>query len=96
MAALRPASRWLADRVNCVGSTRRGSVASISESVHASIAFASFPRARATSAGETSPAALPKLLRTDDAMPATHSSGCAIIGTITSEYVLSPIGPVSP
>ena len=74
---------WLAVSFHCCESSSRGSEASSSGRVHGVLRPAVSARTRATSAGVTMPPLLPKLLRTYDAMPATHSS-VPPIGTITS------------
>ena len=60
-----------------------GSDASSSPAVHGPFFPAISARTRATSAGVTISPLLPKLVRTNDAMPAIHSSVLSI-GTITS------------
>ena len=87
---------WLAVtfHVSC-GRSATGSDASSSpwvQGVLQSIAA----RTRATSAGVTKEAELPKLIRRYDAAAATQSSRFEPMGTITSEYVRPSSGPVSP
>ena len=69
---------------HCCESSGRGSEASSSGSVHGVLRAAVSARTRATSAGVTMPPLLPKLVRTYDAIPATHSSVLPPIGTMTS------------
>src|SRR5438105_1086857 len=78
---------WLAVTFHDGSAARtRGSVASISATVHGALCDALAARTRATSAAVTKPAVFPKLLRMNEATPAIHSSLLVPIGTMTSVY----------
>src|SRR5262245_57604751 len=75
---------WLAVNFHRLrfGSGACGSEARNSSIVHGSVRGLIAARTRATSCFVTVPALLPKLLRTNDAMDAIHSSSLLSIGTI--------------
>ena len=77
---------WLAVAFQpACGTIWLGTDDSSSSTVQKSVRLLVFARTRATSAAVTNEAWLPKLLRTNDAIDAIHSSSLPFIGIITFE-----------
>ena len=77
---------WLAVAFQpACGTIRLGTLLSSSSTVQKSVRAFVFARTRATSAGDTNDAWLPKLLRMNDAIDAIHSSSLPFIGIMTFE-----------